>query len=152
GAVLGWTLIDTVGGTLYVAGGATALARWATAVFGVLGGLGAFARTGLVLLTSSKKGQRPGVSASVASWTAAVVIVLVWLVTINALSHAVISGFNGVAGVPAGFAAAPLPKILGADRVDVARNGEGFVVSAVNSAQPPCVAPPVNRRLDPFGI
>ena len=152
GAVLGWTLIDTVGGTLYVAGGATALARWATGVFGVLGGIGAFARTGLVLLTSSKKGQRPGVSASTVTWIAAVVIVSVWLVTINALSHAVASGFNGVDGVPAGFAAAPSPKILGADRVDVARNGEGFVVSVANSAEPPCVAPPVHRRIDPFGV
>src|SRR4029453_9647502 len=107
GAVLGWTLLDTIGGTLYVAGGATALARWATGVFGVLGGIGAFARTGLVLLTSSKKGQRPGVSASTVSWIAAVVIVSVWLVTLNALSHAVASGFNGVDGVPTRFAAAP---------------------------------------------
>ena len=152
GAVIGWTLIDTAGGTLYVAQGAGALTRWASAVFGVLAGIGAFARTGLVLLTSSRKGQRPGVSASVASWSAAVVIVAVWLVTINALSHAVASGFTSVDGVPAGFATPPLPKILGADRVAVTRNGDGFVVSAATSAEPPCVAPPVKRRIDPFGV
>src|SRR4030095_14009876 len=144
GAVLGWTLLDTIGGTLYVAGGATALARWATGVFGVLGGIGAFARTGLVLLTSSKKGRRPGVSGSTVSWIAAVVIVSVWLVTLNALSHAVASGFNGVDGVPAGFAAAPSPKILGADRVDVARNGEGFVVSVATTRATPRLGPPAH--------
>jgi hypothetical protein len=152
GAVLGWTLLDTAGGTLYVAQGAGALARWSGGVLGVLGGIGAFGRTGLVLLTSSRKAQRPRVSASIASWSAAVVVVTVWLVTINALSHAVASGFNGVDGVPAGFAAAPVPKILGADRVDIARNGEDFVVSAAHSAEPPCVAPSVNRRIDRFGV
>ena len=152
GAVLGWTLIDTVGGTLYVAQGAGALARWTGGVFGVLGGIGAFARTGLVLLTSSRKGQRPAVPVSVVSWIAAVLVVSVWLVTVNALSHAVAAGFSRVDGVPPGFAAAPAPKILGADRVDVARSGEGFVVSAANSAEPPCVAASATRRIDPFGV
>jgi hypothetical protein len=153
GAVLGWTLIDTAGGTLYVAGGTVALTRWAGAVFGVLSGIGAFGRTGLVLLSSSRGRGRPRVSASLVAWSAAVVILSAWLVTINAISHAVASGFNGVDGRPAGFAAGSAPpKILGADRVDVARTGDGFVVSAAVMAEPPCVAPGVHRRIDPFGV
>jgi hypothetical protein len=152
GVVLGWSLIDTVGGTLYVAQGAGALTRWASAVFGVLAGLGAFGRTGLVLLTSSRGRQRPGVPASVMTWSAAVVIVSVWLITINALSHAVASGFVAVDGTPTGFAAAPTTTILGVDRVDVARSGDGFVVSAAKAAEPPCVAPAITRRIDPFGV
>jgi len=152
GVVVGWTLIDTVGGTLYVAQGAGALTRWAGAVFGVLAGIGAFGRTALVFLTSSRGRQRPGVPASVLTWTAAVIIVSVWLVTINAVSHAVASGFTAVNGVPAGFAATPAPKLLGADRVDIARAGEGFVVSAATTAQPPCVAPAITRHVDVFGL
>ena len=152
GVVLGWTLIDTAGGTLYVAQGAGALTRWAGAVFGVLAGIGAFARTALVLLTSSRGRRRPGVPASVLTWGAAVIIVSVWLVTINAISHAIASGFSAVDGVPAGFAAAPPPTILGVDRVDVAPSGEGFVVSPAKTAMTPCVAPSIARRIDVFGI
>jgi hypothetical protein len=152
GLVLGWTLVDTVGGTLYVAQGAGALTRWAGAVFGVLAGIGAFGRTGLVLLTSFRGQRRPGVPVSVLTWTAAVVIVSVWLVTINALSHAVAAGFTAVDGTPTGFAAVPAPKILGADRVDVAPSGNGFVVSAANATEPPCVAPRITRHIDPFGV
>ena len=150
--VLGWTLIDTAGGTLYLAQGAGALTRWASAVFGVLAGIGAFGRTGLVLLTSSRGRRRPGVPASVLTWSAAVVIVSVWLVTIDAVSHAVASGFTAIDGAPTGFAAGATPKILGADRVDVARSGDGFVVSAANATAPPCVAPAITRRIDPFGV
>jgi hypothetical protein len=76
----------------------------------------------------------------------------VWLVTINALSHAVASGFTAVDGAPTGFAAAATPKILGADRVEVAPNGDGFVVSAADATERPCVAPPITRRIDPFGV
>lgn len=150
--VLGWTLIDTAGGTLYLAQGAGALTRWASSVFGVLAGIGAFGRTGLVLLTSSRGRQRPGIPVSVLTWSAAVVIVSVWLVTIDAVSHAVTSGFTAIDGAPTGFAAAVTPKILGADRVDVARSGDGFVVSAANATAPPCVAPAIRRRIDPFGV
>jgi len=152
GVVLGWTLIDTVGGTLYVAQGAGALTRWAGAVFGVLAGIGAFGRSALVFLTSSRGRQRPGIPGSVLTWSAAVVIVSVWLVTINAVSHAVASGFLAIEGVPAGFAAAPAPKLLGTDRVDIARAGEGFVVSAAAVAKPPCVAPAIARHVDIFGL
>jgi len=152
GVVLGWTLIDTAGGTLYVAQGAGALARWASTVFGVLAGIGAFGRTGLVLLTSFRGQRRPGVPVSVLTWSAAVVMVSVWLVTINALSHAVASGFTAVDAAPTGFAAAATPKILGADRVEVARNGDGFVVSTADATEPPCVAPSITRRIDPFGV
>jgi hypothetical protein len=152
GVILGWTLVDTVGGTLYVAQGAGALTRWASAVFAAMAGLGAFGRTGLVLLTSSRGRQRPGVPASVLTWSAAVVLVSVWLVTINALSHAIASGFIAVDGTPTGFATAPTTKILGVDGVAVARNGDGFVLSAANATEPPCVAPAITRRIDPFGV
>jgi hypothetical protein len=152
GAVLAWTLIDTVGGTLYVAQGAGALTRWASAVFAVLAGIGAFGRTALVFLTSSRGRQRPGVPTSVLTWSAAVVIVSVWLVTINAVSHAVASGFTAVDGIPAGFAATPPPTVLGVERVDIARSGEGFVVSAANASEPPCAAPAITRHIDPFGL
>ena len=151
-AVLGWTLIDTVGGTLYAAGGANALARWGSGVFGVLSGIGAFGRTGLVLLTSSRGRRRPRVSLSVLSWSAAVVILSAWLITVNALSHGVASGFNGVDGRPAGFGAVPVTTILGADRVDVTRKGDDFVVSAAVTPEPQCMAPGVHRRIDGFGI
>jgi hypothetical protein len=152
GAVVGWTLIDTAGQTLYIAQGAGALTRWASVVFGVLAGIGAFARPALVLLTSTRGRRRPGVPASVATWSAAVIFVSAWLVTISAISHAVASGFTAIDGVPTGFAAASPPKILGADRVDVARSGEGFVVSVANAAAPVCVAPAMTRRVDMFGV
>ena len=101
-----------------------ALARWGASVFTLLAGLGAFARSALVLLTPSRGRRGPTVPLSIVSWAAAIVVVSLWLVTINVASHAVAWGFKAANGKPAGFAAGVSPKILGADRIDVSRTGE----------------------------
>ena len=61
GVVIAWTLIDTVGGTLYAVQSSGALARWGASVFTLLAGLGAFARSALVLLTPSRGRRGPTV-------------------------------------------------------------------------------------------
>ena len=147
GAVIAWTLIDTVGGTLYAVQSSGALARWGASVFTLLAGLGAFARSALVLLTPSGR-RRPTVPLSMVSWAAAIVIVSLWLVTINVASHGVALGFKASDGKPAGFAAGVSPKILGADRIDVSPQGNQFVITAASTSLPPCTAPAVNRQIE----
>jgi hypothetical protein len=145
-AILGWTFVDTLGSTLYVVARANdvSLTRWAAALFGMFAGLGAFARPLSLLFGSMRRGSRPGVSLSVLSWAGAVVVLVIWLMSINVASHAIAWNFGPVQGAPPHLLTGS-SKLLGADRLDVSKVPEGFVVTARSTPPPLCRAPAVQR-------
>src|SRR4029077_899151 len=141
--VTGWTLIDTVGATLYAVGTAGELARWGTSLFAVFAGFGAFSRSAMVLLVPSRRG-RPPVPLSILSWGLALVVVSAWLVSINVASHAIAWNFESITDVPETFKVPAPPKILAADRIELARSPDGFVLTAATNPVA-CAAPAVTR-------
>jgi hypothetical protein len=152
GAVIAWTLIDTVGGTAYTLANTGDLARWGASLAAVFAGLGAFARPALVLLAPARGQKRPSVPVSILSWIAAVVMVSLWLIAVNVASHAIAWEFGPVQDAPAGLATRSPLKILGADRIQVTAAESGFVVLPADTPAAPCPIPDVPRKATPFAI
>ena len=152
GAVIAWTLIDTVGGTVYTLANTGQLVRWGASLAAVFAGLGAFARPALVLLAPTRGQKSPSVPVSIVSWIAAVVLVSLWLVAIDVASHAIAWDFGPVQDAPAALATRSPLKIFGADRIEVTPSASGFVVVPADMPVPPCPIPDVTRTATPFAI
>ncbi|HUR32946.1 MAG TPA: hypothetical protein VM032_04070 [Vicinamibacterales bacterium] len=142
--LLGAALVDTVGGTVYAVSGSGDLTRWGAAVFGAFAAVGAFARPLFLLLTPSRRSSRPGMRLTLVSWLAAIVVMAVWLVSIDVASHALRWGFHAATGQPAGLGSRGTTPILGADALVVTGSGDERTVTArMNDRPPACTAPPL---------
>jgi hypothetical protein len=142
GLLFAAALIDTVGGTIYALNDASHLTRWAVAVAGAFGAIGAFARPLLVLLQPTSPSKRPGISFSMMSWSAAIVVMAVWLVSIDVASHALRWGFHHAAGSPAGLAAATPTPVFGADKLVIAGTDPERTITARMNEPSPCPLTP----------
>lgn len=142
--ILGWTVVDTLGATLYAVAPAGQLARWGASLFAVFAGLGAFARTAAVLVAPTQHKGRPAIPFSILSWIMALVVVSTWLVSLNVVSHAVAWQFKSMNGVPAGFTTPVTPTLLGVDRVQVTTSPSGYEITAAKD-MPVCSVPAIVR-------
>jgi hypothetical protein len=151
GVVLGWTFVDTVGGTIYQLARMSeqSLTHWAMGLFSVFAGIGAFARQLALLLAPAKQGSRRGISSSVVSWIAAGVAATIWVLAINVGSHALAWEFEEPRQAPPQLAALARPtplQVLGADHLVVRAGEDGLQIRAARARQTTCVvAPPVER-------
>jgi hypothetical protein len=151
GVVLAWTLVDTIGGTIYDLArmSGSSLTHWAMGLFSVFAGIGAFARQLALLLAPSKQGSRPGIPASVLSWIAAGLVATTWILAINVGSHALAWEFKQPRQAPLQLAAMARPtplQILGADHLVVGSGDDGLQIRAARAQTTACVvAPPVER-------
>jgi len=154
GVLLGAALIDTMGGTLYAVSGSGDLTRWGVGVIGAFAAVGAFARPLFVLLAPTHGSTRPRVSISFTSWIAAIVVMTVWLTSIDVVSHALRWQFRGAANPPSGLTEQPVTPILGADALVIAGSGDQRTVTArTDYGRPPCQEPPASwPELPPFLI
>ncbi|HEX7942073.1 MAG TPA: hypothetical protein VF488_09725, partial [Gemmatimonadaceae bacterium] len=152
GVLLAAALVDTVGGTVYAASRSGDLTRWGSAVFGAFAAIGAFARPMFLLLAPSQRATRPGIRLSTVSWIAAVLVMAVWLVSIDVGSQALRWGFAGATNVPAGLGVPAPTPILGADQIVIEGAGDRRTVTAhMTDTRPACVVPtPVWPELPPF--
>ena len=152
GVLLGAGLIDTIGGTIYAVAGSGDLTRWGAGVVGAFAAVGAFARPLFVLLAPTHGSARPRVSMSLVSWIAALIVMTVWLTSIDVVSHAVRWQFHGAANPPAGLSTTPVTPILGADALVIAGSGDERTVTArMDYERPACQEPPLTWPvLPPF--
>ncbi len=98
GLLLIVAVLDSVGGSIYVVSAEGTLTRWFSGLGAVFAAIGAFARPLSVLFSRDKKSDRPGLSMSTITWLAAVVLLAVWLLSIDVASHALRWGFGEAAG------------------------------------------------------
>jgi hypothetical protein len=141
-ALLAWTLLDTVAGTIYAvwaAGGS--IGQWVAGVFGVLAGIGAFARQIAMLVASKRAKARPGPAFSTISWIAAAVVVSVWLTSVTVMAYAIVWRFEPLDGMPSAIGARPAPTILGATSLLVSPGQSGFVVTPATLDEAMCQSP-----------
>jgi hypothetical protein len=100
GALLAWTLVDTVAQTIYAVSIDRHLGQWFSAVVAALAVAGAFARHIATLVGSRRAGARPGPTFSTITWIAATVVVSAWLVLVTVGSYAIVWRFGPIAGKP----------------------------------------------------
>jgi hypothetical protein len=85
--------VDSLGATAYALfraeGGFTKLTAALASVLGAFGGVAAFGRQLLVFLGGEGRGKGVRVPMSIVSWVVAVLVLGAWLITLNAVSHAV---------------------------------------------------------------
>ena len=86
------------------------------------------------------------------SWIAAILVMAVWLTSIDVVSHALRWQFHPAANPPAGLSEAPVTPILGADALVIAGSGDQRTVTArIDYDGPACQEPPVAwPELPPF--
>lgn len=111
GLLLALALLDSLGSSIYVVSTEGTLTRWFSGMGAVFAGIGAFARPLSVLFGRDNKSDRPGLKMSTITWLAAVVLMAVWLVSIDVASQALRWGFHDPAG-PAQPALPPFPPFL----------------------------------------
>ena len=139
GVLLGAAVIDSIGGTIYAHSQTGELARWGTTVVAAFAAMGAFARPLFVLLAPKRRPGRPRLSMSVISWTAAIIVMGAWLVTIDVGSQAIRWQFKDPPVALAGLERT-LP-ILGADRLVIQGDPGNQVVTAERVGAPACRVP-----------
>jgi hypothetical protein len=149
-ALIAWTLLDSLAGTIYAVwvDGESALGHWAAALLAAVAGIGAFARQIAMLIGSRRASARPGVMLSTATWTAAGIVVSLWLLAVATTSYAVVWRLEPLRSKPPAIGSAPPPTILGVERVLVAPDRGGFVVSAA-PARPEVCGPVLLLEQDP---
>ncbi len=146
-AILALGIVDSVGATVYAATTRAALGRWAAAVAASLAGAAAFARPIAMLFGGFQidRRGRPGISFSVLTWAGAAIVLTVWLVGINVVSHAVAWNFEAPKNLPAGFAATAPPTVLGASELVVTPDAGGYVVRPWMAAPGACAPTAIVR-------
>jgi hypothetical protein len=146
-AVLAWSLVDTLGGTIYDLARTSerSLSHWAVGLFTAFAGAGAFARQ-LALLLAPSKSTRPSIPMSIASWIGAVIVATAWILAINVASQAVGWNFRTPRGAPPGLSKGAAPQVLGADHLVVASGSDGLIVRAAGAPAEACTAPMIERR------
>lgn len=96
--------VDSLGQTVYaVLTGGKGLGPWLAAAFGSLGVLAGFARSIAMFFSKGPQGGRPSLPVALIATVAALIIVLLLLVTIDAGSHAIAFGLKPPAHAPAGL-------------------------------------------------
>jgi hypothetical protein len=96
--------VDSLGQTIYaVMRGDRTLGAWLAGVFGSLGVLASFGRWIAMFFSKGPQGGRPSLPVTLIAGLAALLIVLLLLVTIDASSHAIAFGLKPPAGAPAGL-------------------------------------------------
>ncbi len=119
--------VDSLGATAYAlfsAGGFTKLTTALAGVLATFGGVAAFGRQLLVFLGGEGRGKRVRVPLSLVSWAVAVLVLGAWLVTLNAVSHAVAWQGAKPPYADALFAAAPV-RITDANALVLTAEGDG---------------------------
>lgn len=104
GAVLLLVLavVDSLGQSVYaVLKGDGTLGAWLAAVFGSLGVLAGFSRSIAMFFSKGPQGPRPSLPVALIAGVAALIIVLLLLVAIDAGSHAIAFGLSRPEGAPA---------------------------------------------------
>ena len=97
-------LVDSLGQTVYaVLKGESSLGAWLAGTFGSLGILAGFGRWIAMFFSKGPQGGRPSLPLTLIATIAAVVIVLLLLVTVDTASHAIAFGLKPPAGAPAGL-------------------------------------------------
>ena len=125
-AVIG--AVDSLGATAYALfraeNGFTKLTTALAAVLGTFGGVAAFGRQLLVFLGGEGRGKGVRVPMSIVSWAVAVLVLGAWLVTWNAVSHAV--AWQGETPGYADSLFAPAPtKLADANAIELTAEGGG---------------------------
>jgi hypothetical protein len=125
-AVIG--AVDSLGATAYALfraeNGFTKLTTALAAVLGTFGGVAAFGRQLLVFLGGEGRGKAVRVPMSIVSWAVAVLVLGAWLVTWNAVSHAVAWEGETPGYADTLFAPAPV-KLADANAVVLTAEGGG---------------------------
>lgn len=156
GVVLAWSIVDSLGITIYQWSHVAdhSLTHWALGLSSAFAGIGAFGRQLTVLLAPSKQGARRGIPVSMLSWVAAVIVGVIWVLAINVGSHAIAWEFKPPQGVPPQLTADAKqvpPTLFGADYLVVGSGADGLQVRAARTAPTKCVvAPPLTR--DGYGF
>ncbi len=139
--------VDSLGATAYALfraeGGFTRLTAALAAVLGTFGGVAAFGRQLLVFLGGGKgRGAGAGVPMSVVSWAVAALVLGAWLVTWNAVSHAIAWEGTKPDYAEALFAPAPT-KLANANAIVLTAEGGGRqIVRPLSEQQQQPVATP----------
>ena len=144
GLLLATALVDTLGQTIYAVSESGDLTAWGTTIASAFAAIGAFARPLSLLFSGTTRSRRRGVSMSTLTWIGAVVVMAVWLVSIDVGSHALRWHFNKAGGYPFGLTskAAPTVPILGADALYIERNGDTQKIVGRMDERPACSTSP----------
>ncbi|MFL6290993.1 MAG: hypothetical protein ACJ759_08880, partial [Thermoanaerobaculia bacterium] len=96
--------VDSLGQTVYaVLMGNSSLGAWLAGVFGSLGVLAGFGRWIAMFFSKGPQGGRPSLPLNLIATVAALLIVLLLLVTVDTASHAIAFGLKAPAGAPPGL-------------------------------------------------
>lgn len=99
--LLALALVDSIGKSLYaVLKGHSTLGAWLAGMFGSIGVLAGFSNRIAMFFSKGPQGGRPSVPLTLIAGLAAVLIILLILVTLNAGSHAIAFGGDAPKGAP----------------------------------------------------
>jgi hypothetical protein len=139
GALLAFSLVDTLGQTGYAAAVApdAGLGAWSSAVFGILAAAAAFARQVVVLFGGRGTSKRPRLPLSLIATATALLVMVLVLGTLNAFSHGLAWDFAEPAARPSGLGKAEAPQLLAAKSLVVmpSPTGEGWTASTRAAAE-----------------
>lgn len=101
GLLLALALVDSLGQSLYaVLTGSSSVGVWLTALFSSLGVFAGFSRWIAIFFSKGPKGDRPPLPLKLVATVAALLLVFLLLVSLNAASHAITWGLARPKGAP----------------------------------------------------